>query len=68
MRIIVKCAWCGVILQVKQSEEEQGEAISHSICSSCKKKVSQEIKDYRDSVEQEKTHPFNPNTKNPTQK
>ena len=60
MRIIVKCAWCGITMKVKESEGEQAELISHSICASCKKKVSEEIESIGIMLEQKKTHPFNP--------
>lgn len=43
MKFIIKCAWCGRIVSVKESDEtDKGEVISHSICHSCKAKLSEE--------------------------
>ena len=41
MLIQIKCAWCGLLLGVKQGEANLGLTISHSICSDCASKVTQ---------------------------
>jgi hypothetical protein len=41
MLIQIKCAWCGLLLGVKQGEATLGFTISHSICSECTNKVTQ---------------------------
>ncbi|RLG22681.1 hypothetical protein DRN85_10475 [Methanosarcinales archaeon] len=37
MKLIVKCAWCGRIMGIKEIEEEEAPPlpITHSICNSC---------------------------------
>ena len=37
MKLIVKCAWCGKIMEIKEIEEDEAPAlpITHSICKCC---------------------------------
>jgi hypothetical protein len=41
MLIQIKCAWCGLLLGVKQGEAALGLNISHSICTACANDVTQ---------------------------
>jgi len=41
MLIHIKCAWCGLLLGVKQGETTLGLTTSHSICSDCAGKITQ---------------------------
>jgi hypothetical protein len=43
MKIYVVCAWCGILLGTKESETEDENNISHSICQPCKDKAMAEI-------------------------
>ena len=48
MKLIVKCAWCGRIMGIKEIEEDEVPVlpITHSICNSCLRslrKQTQEI-------------------------
>ena len=48
MAIKVKCAWCGLWIGLKPSNNSCGipEPVSHSICLTCKKKVLDETEQY----------------------
>ena len=39
MSIQVKCAWCGLLLGIKEGEAETGLTVSHTICAGCTAKL-----------------------------
>ncbi|HJQ71716.1 MAG TPA: hypothetical protein VKA70_22260 [Blastocatellia bacterium] len=40
MSIQIKCAWCGVLLGIKEGEVETGLTVSHTICPRCAERMS----------------------------
>lgn len=55
MPIQVKCAWCGILIGIKEGEaDEIGPNISHTICPSCSARMSAVITSW-DGVERRLT-------------
>jgi DNA-directed RNA polymerase subunit RPC12/RpoP len=44
MPFTIKCAWCGTLIGVKETEGDSASTLSHGICPSCSAKVLQQAR------------------------